>query len=243
MRAPGTHVEQRVGASDAIEADDGGRELVVVRGTRLAGGDPTARIQVLEVDEISARVVTRGEDVARAILHNYPSEARAHRLLQRYLGDHTDPTGYYQRIGTTGLNLRGLGTRISLVLLNGRRVAGAAAQQAKPPAPPSPGPSCRTSTGSCRRPAPWTSPFAAKTCWSSSARHRALEPEPSHPDGSGTPHPFFIHPSPRNRPCNSSRPNVEMGLELGRIESALAAAKRAGPVAQHTIEWRGQVRW
>lgn len=127
----GGAAEGTLGIQQGASGDDDGRtEVIVVRGTRLDGGDPTARILVMGGNEIPARVAARGEDVSRAILQNYPTENRAHRLLQRDLWGFTDTTGYFQGIGTTGVNLRGLGSANSLVLLNGRRMAGAAGQQA-----------------------------------------------------------------------------------------------------------------
>ena len=105
-----------------LYTDTEGCEIVVVTGTRL-GDDPTLRVEVLTAEEIAARGLTAAEDILRAIPQNlatintYNNTSRL-TSLDVALGE--------LGIGVATANLRGLGSRNTLVLVNGRRIAGAA---------------------------------------------------------------------------------------------------------------------
>lgn len=103
--------------------DAQGCELVVVTGTRL-GEDPTLRVEVLTAEEITARGLTTAEEILRAIPQNFAT-------INAYTNTRVAPSPLDVVVGELGIgvataNLRGLGSRNTLVLVNGRRIAGAA---------------------------------------------------------------------------------------------------------------------
>ena len=106
------------------QAGDSGCEVVVVTGTRLLY-DPTSRVLVITAEEIEARGLATTEEIMRAIPQNV-STVNAYNNSVR-LSTGLDPgIGGEMAIGVSTANLRGLGSRNTLVLVNGRRVAGAA---------------------------------------------------------------------------------------------------------------------
>ena len=57
---------------DTAEADDEEIvEEVIVTGTRLRGGDPTARVDVITADDIARQGLTTVEDVIRSLPQNF----------------------------------------------------------------------------------------------------------------------------------------------------------------------------
>lgn len=99
-----------------------------VTGTRLPGGDPSARIYSFTAEEIARRGVSNLEDFFRTLpwahstLNTQTSNsATVHRDGQAW-GGIFDGNG----LGISAVNLRGMGWENTLVLLNGRRVAGTA---------------------------------------------------------------------------------------------------------------------
>ena len=101
-----------------IQADD----VITVTGTRL-DEDPTTRVLVITAQEIAERGLATTEEIIRSIPQNFAT-------INSF--NNTTPTGTLDtRLGALGLgvatvNLRGLGSRNTLVLVNGRRVAGVA---------------------------------------------------------------------------------------------------------------------
>jgi len=102
-------------------------EPTAVTGTRLTGGDPTARVLTITAEDIAKRGISSVEDVIRTIPQvfssingttnmNFGSEA-----IDRNLGALS--------IGVSTANLKGFGSANTLVLLNGKRIAGAAGQE------------------------------------------------------------------------------------------------------------------
>lgn len=111
-----------VGASDALEgtSDDGAsvgqRDSIVVTGTHLRGGPLGSPVLVLDRDEIDRSGVTSVEQLLRKLPQNAQGGVNQENfevsLPDQDVTDHG-----------AGLNLRGLGQRATLVLLNGRRLA------------------------------------------------------------------------------------------------------------------------
>ena len=101
-------------------------EEILVTGSRLFFGDPTVRGQVITAQQIAARGFTTAEDIIRSIPQNFASINSATNLtIDGLLDTNLGALG----LGISSANLRGLGSANTLVLLNGRRVAGAAGVQ------------------------------------------------------------------------------------------------------------------
>ena len=99
---------------------------ILVTGSRLFLGDPTVRGLVITADEIAARGFSSAEDIIRSIPHNLSSINSATNLaIDGVLDTNLGALG----LGISSANLRGLGSANTLVLLNGRRMAGAAGVQ------------------------------------------------------------------------------------------------------------------
>ena len=97
---------------------------IVVVGSRMEAGDETANTQVITSREIEARGLTSAEDIIRSIPQNYATVNSATNLDN----DPRDVLLGNFGLGVVSANLRGLGTGNTLVLVNGRRIAGAAGQ-------------------------------------------------------------------------------------------------------------------
>ena len=93
-----------------------------VTGTRLKGVDPASPRITITREQIERGGYASIEDVLRNLPQNLgSSNAVANQLLQGEYGATRTPFG--ETLGTSGINLRGLGTRSSLILINGRRKA------------------------------------------------------------------------------------------------------------------------
>ena len=99
---------------------------IVSTGTRLLSADPSARVEVITAEEIKARGVATVEEILRTIPQQFSSISNTTNLEPDSGLDIT--LGSYG-LGTSTANLRGLGSANTLVLVNGRRVAGAAGEQ------------------------------------------------------------------------------------------------------------------
>ena len=99
-------------------------EKQVVTGSRLQGGDPTARIFSYTAEEIAARGVSTLEDFFRTLPWTYPSITTQTNTSEFF--QNTDQEGEYIELGLgiSTVNLRNMGSANTLVLLNGRRIAG-----------------------------------------------------------------------------------------------------------------------
>ena len=108
----------------ADEASDADRvEEVTVTGTRLRTGDPSARVEFITAEEIAIAGLTSAEEVIRSIPQNFSSINRATNLsIDGVLDANLGALG----LGVATANLRGLGSANTLVIVNGRRLAGAA---------------------------------------------------------------------------------------------------------------------
>lgn len=109
--------------SDTTDPVDGDEDvLTVVTGTRLSTADPSVRIEVIDADDIEARGLATVEDIIRSIPQNVSSVNSANNtnLNPDFSERRFGPLG----IGVSKANLGGFGTSATLVLVNGRRLAG-----------------------------------------------------------------------------------------------------------------------
>ena len=107
-----------------VEEEEAPLELreQTVTGTRLKGVDPASPRITITREQIERGGYASIEDVLRNLPQNLGSaNAAATQLFQGEYGSSRVPFG--ATLGASGINLRGLGTRSSLVLINGRRKA------------------------------------------------------------------------------------------------------------------------
>ena len=97
-------------------------EEIYVTGSRLAAGDPSARVQVITAEDIEARGFSTVEDIMRTIPHNFSSINNATNLSS--WSSPLDAALGALSVGLSTANLRGLGSENTLVLKNGHRLAG-----------------------------------------------------------------------------------------------------------------------
>lgn len=102
-------------------------EQVQVTGSRLRNGDVTANVQVITEEEIKARGVTSIEELMRTLPQNVANvSALTNERARGPLRNRTQPVSRLGSLGVSAANLGGMGAGNTLVLVNGRRVAGAA---------------------------------------------------------------------------------------------------------------------
>jgi iron complex outermembrane receptor protein len=104
------------GAQGAARPASGGDAPIVVTGTNLRGAQPASPLIVLRRREIEATGASSVEQLMGKLPQNV--QAGVNRENFRVVGTGADPTEH-----GAGLNLRGLGQRATLVLIDGRRVA------------------------------------------------------------------------------------------------------------------------
>lgn len=109
----GPEVRQPDEREDAAAATE---ETIVVTGTNIRGAQPTSPVITLRREDIEASGATSVEQLMGRLPQN--SQSGVNRENFRVLGAGADVTEH-----GAGLNLRGLGQRGTLVLINGRRVA------------------------------------------------------------------------------------------------------------------------
>ena len=112
------------GTATGTDADESEQptEEIIVTGTRLKGVDPASPRITITSEQIERGGYASIEDVLRNLPQNLGSaNAAATQLFQGEYGSSRVPYG--ATLGASGINLRGLGTRSSLVLINGRRKA------------------------------------------------------------------------------------------------------------------------
>jgi iron complex outermembrane receptor protein len=103
-------------AASNDDPDSAGEAAIVVTGTNLRGAQPTSPMIVLRREEIDASGSTTLEQLMSKVPQN--AQGGVNRENFSVPGAGADPTEH-----GAGLNLRGLGQRATLVLINGRRVA------------------------------------------------------------------------------------------------------------------------
>lgn len=116
---PGVFVIRRVGSQAAMEAAATELGDVVVTGTLLrSSGELASPVVVLDRGELDRRGVATVAEVLTDLPQNYSGSGTPAALLS-----YADPAGS-NSVAATGVNLRGLGPDATLVLVNGRRLAG-----------------------------------------------------------------------------------------------------------------------
>ncbi|MYD95793.1 MAG: TonB-dependent receptor plug domain-containing protein [Gammaproteobacteria bacterium] len=108
------------------DEEEAATEVVIVTGTRLDGGDPTARVLVITAEDIKAQGASTFEDVIRSIPQNFSTINSSNSLL--FGSDLLDANLGALGLGAATANLRGFGSKHTLVLVNGKRLAGIASQ-------------------------------------------------------------------------------------------------------------------
>ena len=113
----------------AVEEDALELRGQTVTGSRLVGGDQTARVYSFSAEEIARRGVSSLEELMRTLPWAFSS---INSQTDTYFGagaSDTDKNLGALGLGTSTVNLRALGSANTLVLLNGRRVAGLAGDE------------------------------------------------------------------------------------------------------------------
>ena len=99
-------------------------EEMIVTGTRLTTPDPSRRVFTITADMIAARGLVTTEDIIRSIPQNFSSINSATNL--NFGSSAIDSNLGALALGISTANLNGFGSGNTLVLLNGKRVAGQA---------------------------------------------------------------------------------------------------------------------
>jgi iron complex outermembrane recepter protein len=102
-------------------------DAVEVTGSRLQNGDVTSKVIVITEEEIKARGVTSVEELIRTLPQNQATIGSV--TNERSRGPLSDRKADVSQLGSLGVaaaNLGGMGAGNTLILVNGRRVAGAA---------------------------------------------------------------------------------------------------------------------
>ena len=111
---------------DPIEAEEEPIEIekTVVTGSRLKGGDPTARILTITSEDIAKRGLSSIEEIIRTIPQIFSSNNSTNSM--NFTSFAADDEQGPMAFAFSSANLRGFGSANTLVLMNGRRIAGAA---------------------------------------------------------------------------------------------------------------------
>lgn len=134
-----------LGMSGALQADTGQRaidndasvdgtdhsdieeiEEIIVTGTLLRNVNPTSYVETITFEDIQKLGVVSAEDIVRSVSKNHAGASTAQLSM-----DNGQESFGRAKEGGSAANLRGLGTTATLVLVNGRRVAGMAAAGAE----------------------------------------------------------------------------------------------------------------
>ena len=102
-------------------------DTVIVTGTRLLRGDPAARVVRITAEDIATRGLSSVEDVMRTVPQIFSTINNTTHMDWPHNGDIINLGTV--AVGISSANLRGFGTPNTLVLLNGRRIAGQAGQE------------------------------------------------------------------------------------------------------------------
>ncbi len=100
-----------------------------VTGSRMARGDPSARVYSLSAEDIAARGVSSLEELFRTLPWAYASLTSQSDLGGAGIAPDADEIIFELGLGTSAVNLRAMGSANTLVLVNGRRMAGAAGSE------------------------------------------------------------------------------------------------------------------
>lgn len=97
-----------------------------VTGSHLIGGDPSAKVFVLTAEDIQRRGISSVEDIFRTLPWAYGSITTQTNMAFGADASDVDKNLGALGLGTSTVNLRALGSANTLVLKDGRRMAGAA---------------------------------------------------------------------------------------------------------------------
>lgn len=115
------------GAAASSAANPANMGAVTVIGTNLRNIDPASPVVVIDAELIQSRGYSSIEDVLRHLPQNFSSTSSTSVALgEREYGDMYSPTS---TVGASSINLRGLGSRSTLVLVDGHRRPGSAQAQ------------------------------------------------------------------------------------------------------------------
>ncbi len=126
LLAPASALGEEDAEADAVDDAERNVEELIVTGSRLVT-DPTSRVLVITAEDIASRGLSSAEEVIRALPHNFSTINSFTNL--NFGSEVLDTNLGALGLGTSTANLRGLGSRNTLVLVNGRRIAGAAGNQ------------------------------------------------------------------------------------------------------------------
>ncbi|CAM3013780.1 TonB-dependent receptor [Brevundimonas diminuta] len=116
---PGVYVVQRAAVTAAVEPDATELGEVIVTGSLLgSSGELASPVVMLDRDELDRRGFATVAEALTDLPQNYSGSGTPAALLS-----YADPAGS-NSVASTGVNLRGLGADATLVLVNGRRLAG-----------------------------------------------------------------------------------------------------------------------
>lgn len=102
-------------------------KVIVVTGTNLRNIDPASPLVMIDAQQIEAGGYSSIEDVLRHLPQNFSSRTSTSAAMgETEYGDSFMPKS---SVGASSVNLRGLGSGSTLVLVNGRRLAGSAQGQ------------------------------------------------------------------------------------------------------------------
>ncbi len=121
--------EEEDQAATAVEDEALELRGQTVTGSRLVGGDPSARVYSLSAEDIATRGVSNLEELFRTLPWAYSSLTSQTNGSFTFAAADTDVSLGALGLGTSTVNLRALGSANTLVLLNGRRIAGAAGRE------------------------------------------------------------------------------------------------------------------
>ncbi|MCE4557950.1 TonB-dependent receptor domain-containing protein [Roseateles cellulosilyticus] len=100
---------------------------IEVTGSRLRNGDVTSNVTVITAEEIQARGVSSVEELLRTLPQNLATIGDITNERGRSpLSQRNAPVGALGQLGVSAANLGGMGAGNTLILVNGRRMAGAA---------------------------------------------------------------------------------------------------------------------
>ncbi|MDM3870968.1 TonB-dependent receptor [Porticoccus sp. W117] len=103
------------------DADEEPEEEIVITGTRLKGHKPASPVISLGRDKLEKGGYTSLDDVLRRLPQNLSTQTTASVELEQ--GEFGSGARISSSLGASAPNLRGLGTRSTLILVNGRRRA------------------------------------------------------------------------------------------------------------------------
>ena len=119
--------------ADEAPAEDGEEPIElpeqIVTGSRLQGGDPTARVYSFSAEDIAARGVSDLEELFRTLPWSFPTMTTQTNMEPSITDQEFEKNFGSLALGLSAINLRAFGSANTLVLVNGRRVAGYAGDE------------------------------------------------------------------------------------------------------------------